>query len=595
MTQLMLQSLKILILTRILIMYIFAILVSLPLLLAVGLWWIPYRFLQFSMIVFSAMLSLCAILLFLSPQTLSFSLNSFFSSLVIVLDSVLILYFLKEGFKFKSKPVWVLALTQLALFISAEIYASSHVNADFIVDELSSFMFLVINIVGSLIVVYALWYIDKEAISEKRKRLFMMYLILFLSVMNLIVSSNSLMIFFLLFEMTTLASYLLIGFREDEISQTNALKALWMNQIGGVFILVAVLMSSVAYFDGLSSDMLIVVSFIAMAGLVKGAQIPFDGWLLGAMVAPSPVSAILHSATMVKLAPFVILKLAPTYEGTVLAQIIMMFGISVFVIAGIYGLSKDKFKEVLGYSTISLLGLMIAMATVVGEEHKEILYVLVFFHALSKALLFLIAGILEKNYHLKNISEMDGLLYKAPLSASMIIIGFATITLPPFGLFFGKLFSIELVSDYMSRSPSYLFLLVGIVVGSALLVLLYFKVASLIFAKNADDEGYLHEDMCSIEMFSPYAFVLILVGSSFFMFEVSLLYVVASLSMLLLIPLWLKIDPFKNVDRVKEYHCGEQGHFGMAQWSYSFSKETQTKISFAGMLAFACVALGGLL
>lgn len=179
--------------------------------------------------------------------------------------------------------------------------------------------------------------------------------------------------------------------------------------------------------------MLIVVSFIAMAGLVKGAQMPFDGWLLGAMVAPSPVSAILHSATMVKLAPFIILKLAPAYENTIVGQFIMVFGAFVFVVAGLYGFSRDKFKEILGYSTISLLGLMISMATFVGDEHKHILYILIFFHALSKALLFLLAGILEKNHHLKNVSDMDGLLHKAPLSASMIIIGFATITLPPFG------------------------------------------------------------------------------------------------------------------------------------------------------------------
>ena len=578
-------------------MYMFAVLVILPLFLAIGLWWIPFRFLQPTMLLFSFTLSLCSILLFISPQILIFSLGSFLSMSIIVIDVLLILYFLKEGLAFKNYKVWSLALAQLMLFVLAEFFMSSSGHADFIVDELSIFMFLVINIVGSLIVVYALWYIDKEPISKSRKRLFLMYLILFLAVMNLIVVANSLMIFFLLFELTTLASYLLIGFRKDELSTNNALKALWMNQIGGLFILLAVLFSSVPYFDGLTSDssLLIVVSFIAMAGLVKGAQMPFDGWLLGAMVAPSPVSAILHSATMVKLAPFIILKLAPAYENTIVGTLIMLFGSAVFVLAGLYGLSRDKFKEILGYSTISLLGLMIAMATVVGEEHKNILFVLIFFHAVSKALLFLLAGIIEKNHYLKNISDMNGLLFKAPFSASMMIFGFATITLPPFGLFFGKLFSIELVSQMLKDNFSYIFLLISLCIGSAVLILLYFKVASSVFSKNASTEEYLGEKVFAVEMISPAIFTFILIFSSFFLLNVSLYYVLISLLMMLLVPIWLKLDPFKNVDRVKEYHCGEQGHFSVAQYSFGFSKEAERNVAIAGAIAFASIALGGLL
>ncbi len=587
-------------------MYLFTILVGLPIVLAVGLWWIPFRFLQAFMFVFSFFVSLCSALLFLSPSTFSFSLGSFFSTAVIVIDTLLILYFLKEGLGLKDKRVWILALIQLGLFSLVESsIGSNYGRADFIIDELSTFMFTVINIVGSLIVVYAVWYIDKESISENRKRFFLCVLILFLSVMNLIVATNSLMLFFLLFELTTLASYLLIGFRKNEISIHNALKALWMNQIGGVFILIAVILGifykTAPYFDGLmeNGSMLVVVSLIAMAGLVKGAQIPFDSWLLGAMVAPSPVSAILHSATMVKLAPFVILKLAPAYEHTIVGQSIMVFGSFVFVIAGLYGLSRDNFKEILGYSTISLLGLMIAMATIVGNEHKDILYIIIFFHAISKALLFLLAGILEKNHNVKNISDMDGLLHKAPLSTSMIMIGFATITLPPFGLFFGKLFSIELVASNMRSDPTYLFLLAALAVGSAILILLYFKVASLLFSKNAKDEAYCSEKPFTCEMIAPYIFTLLLMCSAFLIvfggIEIPLIYILGSLLLIFVIPFWLKIDPFKNVDRVKEYHCGEQGHFGVAQWSFSFTNGIEKTILLTGIVAFIAIALGGLL
>ena len=580
-------------------MYLFAFLAVLPIVVAIGLWLIPFRFLQSSMVAFSAIISLCAIFLFFEPELFSFSLNSFSSFMVIVLDVVLILYFLKEGLRFKDKRVWILALSQLILFFIAEsMLGSHHGYADFVVDELSIFMFTVINIVGSLIVVFSVWYIDKEPISEKKKRLFLMFLVLFLFVMNLIVTANSLMVFFLLFELTTLASYLLIGFRKDELSVNNALKALWMNQIGGLFILTAVLIKLFfyegnPYFNNLDSGMLIVVSFLAMAGLVKGAQMPFDSWLLGAMVAPSPVSAILHSATMVKLAPFIILKLAPAYEHTIVGTFIMIFGSFVFVVAGFYGLSRDKFKEILGYSTISLLGLMIAMATIVGDEYRYILYILIMFHAISKAMLFLLAGVLEKNYHVYNVSEMDGLLYKAPLTVGMIMFGFATITLPPFGLFFGKLFSIELVAKNLENSLPYAFLLVALAIGSAVLILLYFKVASLMFSKNMEKEGYRKENVFAVELIAPYVFTLMLIVTSFYMIE-SGIYVAATLAMTLIVPIWLKMDLFRNVDRVKEYHCGEQGHFAVAQWSFRFSKTTENFIAFGGVAAFASIVLGGL-
>jgi len=518
----------------------------------------------------------------------------------------LILYFLKEGLKFKSSKVWLLAFSQLLLFVIAEsLIKSSEANIDFIIDELSIFMFTVINIVGSLIIVFAVWYIQKEPINESRQRLFLFYLALFLSIMNLIVVANSLMIFFLLFEMTTLASYLLIGFRKDDLSQNNALKALWMNQIGGISILVAVIFTTfievAPFFDQIINDTsaLIVVSFLVVAALVKGAQTPFDSWLLGAMVAPTPVSAILHSATMVKIAPFVILKLAPAYEGTFLVQFIIIFGSCVFVIAAIYGLSKDKFKEILGYSTISLLGLMIAMAAVVGKENINIIYILIFFHAVSKALLFLLAGILEKNYHLKEISQMDGLLQKAPLSSMMIMLGFATITLPPFGLFAGKLFSIEIVAQNMQHNFSYLILIASLAIGSTVLTLLYFKVATLLFSRNPKEEMYNGESLLSIKMISPYIYTIILIGSALILVTEDItihpVYAYGSLAMIFIIPLWLKFDPFNGIDRTKEYYCGEQEHYNVAQWNFSFSKQTQTKIAILGVIAYISIALGGLL
>lgn len=411
-------------------------------------------------------------------------------------------------------------------------------------------------------------------------------------------------VFFLLFELTTLASYLLIAFRQDELSRANALKALWMNQIGGVFILLAIIAGNSSgvgpYFsEVISSVALFSAALIALAALVKGAQIPFDGWLLGAMVAPTPVSAILHSATMVKIAPFVVLKLSPLLANTIVGSLLIVFGSLVFVVGGIYGLSRDKFKEILGYSTISLLGLMIAVAAGVGDGDPGLIYALIFFHALSKALLFLLAGILEKNHHIKNVSQMDGLLYKAPFSVTMVILGFATITLPPFGLFFGKLFSIEMAAMNLAKSPAYLVLLIALAIGSALLVLLYFKVSSMLFTKRADVESYGVESWFNFGFFSPIVFSLILFFSFIFLvdfgFNVSMPYIWLALMMIIIAPLWLKLSSFKGIDRVGEYNCGEVPRFEVSQWSYEFSSTVQNRIAWCGGFGFGLILLGGLL
>ena len=584
-------------------MVLYTLLITLSIAMAILAIKLPFSKLFPWVIVIVTLMSAISISLFSASTSGLFSLNAFWHGVIIVADIALLLYFFKEGRRFGSTKVWALALLQLGLLLYAKS-TSSGGGIDIVLNELAAFMAVVISVVGGLIVVFSLWYIDKENIDETRKKSFIVMLTLFLAVMFTIVIANGLFLFFLLFELTTLASYLLIAFRKDTQSSANALKALWMNQVGGVFILLAIIFGSSSgvspYFsEVISNAALFSAALIAMAALVKGAQIPFDGWLLGAMVAPTPVSAILHSATMVKIAPFVVLKLSPLLANTMVGNMLIIFGSFVFVVAGIYGLSRDKFKEILGYSTISLLGLMIAVAAGVGDGDPGLIYALIFFHALSKALLFLLAGILEKNHHIKNVSQMDGLLYRAPFSAAMVILGFATITLPPFGLFFGKLFSIEMAAVNLAKSPAYLVLLICLAIGSALLVLLYFKVGSMLFTKRADVESYGVESWFSFGFFSPAIFSLILFFSFIFLvdfgFTLSMPYVWLALLMTLMLPLWLKLSSFKGIDRVSEYNCGEVARFEVSQWSYELSPLLQKRIAWCGGIGFGLMLLGGLL
>jgi ech hydrogenase subunit A len=550
--------------------------------------------------------SLLSVSLFLTPPFLHvYSFSFALERALLIADLLLLLFFVYQGYRFKDKKVAGLALLQLLLYGLAEAASGGSGGTSLLVDKLSTVMFLIINVVGGIIVLYAVWYMRDEAMSSLKKRLFVVYLLLFLSVMNTLVVANSLLLFFFLFEMTTLASYLLIAFRDDIVSRTNALRALWMNQVGGVLILLALLIAvmqlGTVYIDVLMSRsggyLLFAVSLLSMAAFVKGAAMPFDSWLLGAMVAPTPVSAMLHSATMVKIAPFVILKFAPLLAGTLLGGTIAVSGALVFVAASYFALSKEIFKEILGYSTIALLGLMMSMAALGTQAGEQIAMVLIVFHALSKALLFLAAGVLEKVHHLKSIESMKGLTERAPKSVAFIIFGFMTLVLPPFGLFMGKLFALQAISENLMRSPWQVIVLLGVVVGSVLLTLLYFKVASALLSKGSDvDIG--QEEKLPVTAVLPLAVLtLLILSASLWLFAVqstlSLFYLLVP-ALLLGVIVWLS-RRLGRFDRTAVYHCGEKESFDAALFYYDMGASTRRGVYWFFGLLFAGVALAGAL
>jgi len=415
-------------------------------------------------IVFVALLGFLSITEILSPSSdLELVLPHFMHTLFIVIDVILFVYFFWQGLVKNNALVRIFAILQILLFTLVMFLSPTLISNDIVIDNVSRVMYLVINIVGGVIIIYALGYIESEEFSKIKKNTFIAMLFFFLSVMNFIVSTNNIEMFFLLFELTTLCSYVLIAYRGDEVSNNNALKALWMNQIGGVAILLALLASitmyNTLYFDilikNIDATYLLPVAFLAIAAFVKGASIPFDKWLLGAMVAPTPVSAILHSATMVKIAPFLMLKLSPALDNGA-SMTITLFGTFVFASASMLALSKDYFKEILGLSTIALLGLMMALAAIGSEESITACLVLIVFHAISKALLFFQAGILEKVNHLKYVKDINGLVNHSPMLVFFIIIGFASLTLPPFGAFIAKFMAIESIASEISAINPFL-------------------------------------------------------------------------------------------------------------------------------------------
>ena len=520
---------------------------------------------------------------------------------VAIFDLLLLVYFVYIGLKNQNKKIWILAFTQILLFLPAEFYAQNLHGANFIIDKLSVFMMIIINLIGGAINIYAIYYMKHESTSKLKKNSFLIYLWIFLAIMNLAVISNNLLYFFFFFELTTLSSYLLISFRGDKTSIKNGQNALFLNQIGGVFLLLAVLVNqanglSIYMNEIIASKNLVSISliFIAFAAFIKGACKPFESWLLGAMVAPTPVSALLHSATMVKIAPFLILKFSPVFTDEI-SYSITLFGMFLFLIFALEGLNKNNFKEILAYSTISMLALMIGVAAIKNEAAYEIALLLIFFHAISKAILFMMAGVLEKTYHIKYIDELSDIYAKNKTLALMILISFATVTLPPFGLFFAKLFFLQYLATGVEQSIIYLPVLVFFVLGSSALVLLYFKIASLLLSR-ANDES--QNQKLSLGMMLPNYFLMFIMILSMIALGVKDGNVLMSIIIFgsIFVALLISLAKYKlsGVSRVQVYACGEQTTQNIGQFYFDFSRFSKIAISLS-ILFWIAILLGGLI
>ena len=363
----------------------------------------------------------------------------------------------------KSKrylPV-VLVVIQSIIMIAFEIKSggSMEIEHSLFVDKFSIIMALIVGIIGSAICLYAIGYIPEyhqhyKEIKERRKY-FAFLIYLFLAAMFGIVFSNNLMWLFFFWEITTICSALLIGYRNDKQSVESMFRALNMNLLGGLVFAIGIVYlytsSGVMELDKLirldQSYALLPAVCMAFAGLVKSAQFPFSSWLTGAMVAPTPVSALLHSSTMVKAGVYIILRMAPALENTVAAKMLMLIGGVSFIITAFIAISQSNAKKVLAYSTISNLGLIVACAGINTSAAIWSALLLIIFHAVAKSLLFLCVGIVEYKLDSRDIEDMDYLIMRLPKLTAVMMIGMAGMFLGPFGMIISKFVTLKAFVD----------------------------------------------------------------------------------------------------------------------------------------------------
>ena len=399
--------------------------------------------------------------------------------LAFALEILVIGIFLMLGWRIKNVLVLAFAGIQMLMVLYEPFAPGAEVQevAQFVVDPLAIILVLVVSLIGSLIVLYGIGYMEKHehhapktAASTGR---FFFFLIGFLGFMNGLVLANDLTWFSVFWELTTLCSFMLISHDGTPLANQNALRAVLMNLFGGVMLTLAVVFTKTqgggeAISTLMASKAILPMAFLALAAFTKSAQLPFQSWLLGAMVAPTPVSALLHSSTMVKAGSYLILRLSPAFMGTAMAPIIAVAGAFTFAFTSALAIGQSNGKKVLAYSTIANLGLIVACAGIGTPVAYAAGVMILCFHALSKALLFLCMGNIEQTIGSREIEEMMGLMVKMPVTTVIAIIGMISMFVPPFSMLVSKWIAIEAAVD----SPVVLILLV---IGSALTLLFWAK------------------------------------------------------------------------------------------------------------------------
>lgn len=431
------------------------------------------------------LIGLSVVTLFATPFKLNF--EGFgvlkLSTIITICDFALLALILGISIKYKKVLSSILVILQIIPLIYFEFIANKNEQTGytFINDYLSVVLMLLILIIGPLISAFALRYMNDFEhhlkVQKSRQPFFFFIVFLFLGSMSGLVLSNNLLNMYFFWEMTTLCSFLLISFSKTEETINNAFRALWMNLVGGIAFIVAIILFSnitgTIYIDQIltykgTAAISLPLALLAIAAFTKAAQFPFQSWLLGAMVAPTPVSALLHSSTMVKAGVYLLVRFSPLLMNTRLGYAIAILGGFTFFAAAGLAIAQHNAKKVLAYSTISNLGLIVATAGIGTPIAVTAAILLIIFHAVSKALLFLCVGTIEHGIGSRDIEDMDGLISKMPLVGSLTAIGMFSMLLPPFGVIITKLLGIEAAANVP-------IVLLFIVMGSAFTVMFWTK------------------------------------------------------------------------------------------------------------------------
>lgn len=373
---------------------------------------------------------------------------------------------------------------------------SFQIDFAFILDPLSLVMILIVTCIGFLIHLYATGYMKHDASYAR----FFAYMNLFVAAMLVLVLADNLLLLFLGWEGVGLCSFLLIGFwYQEEKNILAATKAFLVTRIGDVFLLVGLLVLALFFktlnihdlpVKGWHPGLSIVVALLLLGGAVgKSGQVPLHVWLPDAMAGPTPVSALIHAATMVTAGVYLIARMHVVFDLAPLVQfVVACIGAVTLLIAGISALAQRDIKRVLAYSTISQIGYMF-LALGVGAYSAAIFHL--FTHAIFKALLFMAAGaVITAMHHEQDMFKMGGLRKRLPVVFWTFLIGAMSLSALP--LVSAGFFSKDLILyDVWASERGGVALWSAGVVGAFFTSLYTFRMVFITFF--GEERGHVHE------------------------------------------------------------------------------------------------------
>ena len=381
-------------------------------------------------------------------------------------------------------------VSQGETFVAAKAWAPSYgVNFSVYVDGLSTLFGLLISGIGTFIILYAGGYLK----GHPQQGRFFSFLFLFMGAMLGLVLGNNLISLFIFWELTSITSFLLIGFDHlRAASRRAAIQALVVTGGGGLILLAGfiVIISAtgeiemsvlLASPDIIKDSGLYLPIFLLVLGgaFTKSAQFPFHFWLPNAMEAPTPVSAYLHSATMVKAGVYLLMRMHPLLGDTVLwTTVLPLFGGVTLLVGTILAVRQTDLKLMLAYTTVASLGLLVMLTGTSYEKALEgaVLYLLA--HSLFKGALFMVAGTIDHEAGTRDVTKLGGLRRLMPITfAAACLASLSMAGLPPFIGFIAKEILYYGTSDISALGQLGILVTLVAVIGNALMLVIAAAVA----------------------------------------------------------------------------------------------------------------------
>ncbi len=391
---------------------------------------------------------------------------------------------------------------------------SAGISLSFYLDGLSLLFGLIISGIGALIFFYAGFYFDDAAEHNR----FIIWLSAFAGAMLAVVLSGNLLMMFIAWELTSITSFILIGFKgaQDKSAREGAFKALFVTGAGALALIVGLVMLSGAAGQILYPDEAIrfVADFasilqatalhqhdwyilfavlILLGGFTKSAQFPFHFWLPGAMSAPTPASAYLHSATMVKAGIYLFARLSPVMHPNELwTNSLLIIGLLTMLVGAYFAVKQRDLKGLLAYSTVSKLGAIVALIGLPNQNGIKAALVGIVAHAFYKSALFLVAGTIDHATGTRSIDQLGDLRHKMPVMFWVTVVSALSMAGLPFLLgFVAKETLLDAMLHY--SAPSTVPVMVVVIVSTVFTAMAAYMLIYDVFLKPARKHLHFHQ------------------------------------------------------------------------------------------------------